>query len=145
MMYEVHKPSYSTGVGDHCTIAACRKAEDGMAALRECFPTGEPDKMNVVLFSTSGVHGTYTTIEDVEKNLSADEEVTWLHLQPRKVTIRYGTCILAGIRSLVAERDALRKLVREAYLQGALDQSHRCGLAGSKQGLERFLEKHGEH
>jgi hypothetical protein len=108
MMYEVHKPSYSTGVGDHYTIAACRKAEDGMAALRECFPTGEPDKMNVVLFSTSGVHGTYTTIEDVEKNLSADEEVTWLHLQPRKVTIRYGTCIPRTVEDI-----AFLKVLRE--------------------------------
>jgi hypothetical protein len=50
-----------------------------------------------------------------------------------------------GVGSLIAERDALRKLVKEAYLQGVLDQSHCCGLAGSKQGLERFLEKHGEH
>ena len=54
---------------------------------------------------------------------------------------QYAAGILAGIRSLVAERDALRKLVKEAYLQGALDQSHHCGLAGRQQGLRRFVEK----
>ena len=44
--------------------------------------------------------------------------------------------IADGIRSLQAERDMLRKLVREAYMKGALDQSHRCGLAGRTKDWE---------
>jgi hypothetical protein len=45
--------------------------------------------------------------------------------------------VAAGIRSLVAERGMLRGLVKEAYLKGALDQSHRCGLAGRHEGWEQ--------
>lgn len=44
--------------------------------------------------------------------------------------------IADGIRSLQAERDMLRKLVKEAYMKGALDQSHRCGLAGRAKDWE---------
>ncbi len=42
---------------------------DSMAALREFFPNGA-DPMNFVLFSTSGVHGTYATIEEIEASLT---------------------------------------------------------------------------
>jgi hypothetical protein len=41
-----------------------------MAALRDFFPTGTANTMNFVLFSTSGVHGTYTTIEEIEASLT---------------------------------------------------------------------------
>lgn len=42
----------------------------GVAGLREMF--GDPphaNEMNFVLFSTSGVHGSYTTIEEIEESL----------------------------------------------------------------------------
>lgn len=78
----------------------------GMDALRELFPEGTADEMNVCLFSTSGVHGTYATIEEEEnpdaENLEWWEEghpgepyrasVTFLILHPRTVTTRHGNC-----------------------------------------------------
>ena len=71
----------------------------GMAALREMFPTARADEMNFVLFSPSGVHGTYTTIEEIEFDIKAgiSEEgfnrLTFLIVQPRLVTLRYGICL----------------------------------------------------
>lgn len=69
---------------------------DGMAALRELFPEGEADELNAVLFSTSGVHGTYCTIEDVEEDMrrvvrDGPRDVTFCVIQPRIVCMRYGT------------------------------------------------------
>lgn len=76
-----------------------------MAALRELFPDGEANEMNLCMFSTSGVHGMYTTIEEVErwvlhgeKDDIWDEEggpeaVTFLVVQPRIVCTRYGNCV----------------------------------------------------
>lgn len=66
-----------------------RLAGDGMAALRQLFPDGIADDLNFVLFSTSGVHGTYCTIEDAE---SEECDVTFLVVQPRLVGLRYGNC-----------------------------------------------------
>jgi hypothetical protein len=63
---------------------------DGMAALRQLFPGGEANELNACLFSTSGVHGTYCTIEDVEAGEAFD--VTFLVVQPRIVCVRYGVC-----------------------------------------------------
>ena len=34
--------------------------------VKKAFPDGKANELNFVLFSTSGVHGTYTTIEDIE-------------------------------------------------------------------------------
>ncbi len=86
--------------GDYNTFG-CRD-ENGMAALRAMFPTGEADEYNAVLFSTSGVHGMYTTIEEAEAvvlrgNKDEDGEdwtphVTFLIVQPRIVCLRYGNC-----------------------------------------------------
>lgn len=46
-------------------------ADIGMAFLRAWFPNGEGDPMNLVFFSTSGVHGSYITIEQVEKGMKS--------------------------------------------------------------------------
>lgn len=71
----------------------------GMDGLRMMFTGGEADEMNFCLFSTSGVHGTYTTIEEVEAFVMRGErdeynqgpdEVTFLIVQPRIVCTRYG-------------------------------------------------------
>jgi len=65
--------------------------------LKKYFPNGEANELNFVLFSTSGVHGFYTTIEDIEKE--EDDEVdsdcdnhriTILYIQPRTVRVMYG-------------------------------------------------------
>lgn len=74
------------------------RANDEAAAaelLHGIFPEGEADDMNLVLFSTSGVHGSYVTIEDVEASWAkaGDERmdsVTFLLVQPRIVSITYG-------------------------------------------------------
>ena len=41
----------------------------GVRTLRSYFRSGEADPWNFVLFSTSGMHGTYTTIEDIAGGL----------------------------------------------------------------------------
>lgn len=70
----------------------------GMEALRTMFPEGEADEMNFVLFSTSGVHGSHTTIEEHETEPVYVEDgepvhentVTFVIVQPRIVAMRYG-------------------------------------------------------
>lgn len=74
--------------------------------IRKTFPDW-PDEMNFILFSTSGVHGSYTTLEDAEAALNhfgdkIDEvdweteseyhrpEVTFVIVQPRRVNMFYG-------------------------------------------------------
>jgi len=77
-----------------------------VAGLKEIFPDGEADRMNFVLFSTSGVHGSYNTIEDIEASLekygvlNEDDEglpddyygdrLTFLIVHPRIVSLKYG-------------------------------------------------------
>ena len=70
---------------------------DGMGALQAMFEEAKANELNFVLFSTSGVHGTYNTIEDAEDKLNNPEsehitEVTFLIVHPRLVALRYGTC-----------------------------------------------------
>lgn len=84
---------------------------DGMAALRDCFPTGKANALQQVLFSTSGVHGTHTTIEDVESDASA-ETVTFLIIQPRLVCMRYGVA-----RPLGREDFEFLKLLRASSIE----------------------------
>ena len=72
--------------------------ENGMRALREMFPEGEADEMNFALFSTSGVHGAYSTIEEADEHLKNPSEetsdsVTFLIVHPRIVCLRYGNCL----------------------------------------------------
>lgn len=59
----------------------------------------EPDDMNFWLFSTSGIHGTYTTIDEIERGWSIEDgddenwagrELTILLVQPRIVSMSYG-------------------------------------------------------
>lgn len=95
-----------------------------MDALRQFFPEGEADEMNVVLFSTSGVHGSYTTIEEIEAGLAKygddpdfdsegwpddyhGSEITVLIVQPRLCTVRHGnaTVTLADIPYLKKLRE----------------------------------------
>ena len=88
---------YNIFRGDHVTV------ED----LKEIFPDGEANEMNFVLFSTSGVHGNYNTIEDIEASLEkygilnfedaedaemdyCDNHLTFLIVHPRIVCLKYG-------------------------------------------------------
>jgi hypothetical protein len=78
----------------------------GMEILRKIFPEGLADEMNFVIFSTSGVHGSYRKIEEIEESLvlypdgCPDEEeppedwcyplLTYLVVHPRLVCLKYG-------------------------------------------------------
>ena len=82
---------------EHYSVMALFEPGEGMKALRTMFPDANADSMNAVLFSTSGVHGTYCTIEAVEEDMAKTEregprDVTFLIVHPRLVSMRYGTC-----------------------------------------------------
>lgn len=86
-----------TSNGEDPFYSVMKLTGNGMQALREMFPDAKADGRNLVLFSTSGIHGTYNTIEEVEHHLlNPDDEghahVTFLVLQPRIVCLRYGEC-----------------------------------------------------
>lgn len=81
----------------HYSVMRQSSGVDGMGALREMFPDAKADELNFALFSTSGVHGTYNTIEAAERHLKSEDsegfaEVTFVIVHPRIVAMRYGTC-----------------------------------------------------
>lgn len=99
---------------------------DSISAIRQ-YIGEEADELNLVIFSTSGVHGTYTTIEEIEGGLlkyGADakftddwpedyhgDELTVLIIHPRIVCMRYG-CIKVTLDDapyLKAIRDSSRQ------------------------------------
>ena len=106
-MFEPAETEYWKSVsgkdGAHYNNYYCQYDELAMQALRTLFPDDQSvNEMNVVLFSTSGVHGTYATIESIEEDWKrgADENgekpqrrVTFLVIQPRICCMRHGNCI----------------------------------------------------
>ena len=102
--------------------------ESAIKWLRELFPDGEANEHNFVLFSASGVHGSYCTLDKIEASLrkygpdkySIDDsnkgvapddwefpEVTFLIVHPRIVCLRYGNCPVT-----VEDLPFLRKLAQ---------------------------------
>ena len=84
---------------------------ESMGMLRSVFPDGEADEMNFCLFSTSGVHGSYSTLEEAESWIGKDGEekvdhITFLLVHPRTVTLRYGNVIIESYEDI----DFLKKL-----------------------------------
>ena len=77
--------------GGHYSISRIKRDGYSMEALRTMFPDGQANYSNFVLFSTSGIHGSYSTIEEVECDRSGD--VTFLIIRPRLVAMNYGNCI----------------------------------------------------
>lgn len=59
---------------------------EGMEHLRLLFADGEADSLNWCFIGTSGIHGTYTKLNEYPEF----EEFTVLVLQPRRVTSYYG-------------------------------------------------------
>jgi hypothetical protein len=105
MMWENNRP----GRDDNPYYSVLRLVGDGMEALRQLFPTGEADELNAVLFSTSGVHGTYCTIEAVEAGGDdVPSDVTFCVIQPRIVCMRYG-----NVTPITPEDFAFLKRLRE--------------------------------
>lgn len=100
--YELKRvESKATDQRAHYSIFKCVD-DKGMEFLKDILGE-EPqlDEMNFVLFSTSGVHGCYTTIEQAEKEYKEPfiedgkvypTMVTFLHMRPRMVTVVYGNC-----------------------------------------------------
>jgi hypothetical protein len=101
------RKSLFSKAGGHYNIYATKSPDAALAMLKHWFPDGECNEMNLVFFSTSGVHGSYTTIGEVAAGLashpdfdeSEDEdwpddyhgdEVTFLLVQPRIVSMTYG-------------------------------------------------------
>lgn len=82
----------------HYSIMAIQRVDTEMKALREMFPEAKADDLNFVLFSTSGVHGSYCTIEDCESTWNHPDpdarrsDVTFVIVHPRLVAMRYGNC-----------------------------------------------------
>lgn len=98
-------------------------SNDGMNDLKEFFKDSEPNEMNFVLFSTSGSHGTYTTIEEAAKVYLEDlpeedfglPEVTFVLIQPRIVCLRYGNALIKSkedIEFLKQLRDKSKKVIQ---------------------------------
>lgn len=93
----------------------------GMESLRGLFPNGEADEYQFVMFSTSGVHGSYITIEEIEEGLFAHgddfepgedwpenwhgKDLTVLVVHPRIVCLRCG-----NVRVKIADIPFLKKL-----------------------------------
>jgi hypothetical protein len=81
--------------GAHYSVFGLRNADYGIEALRRIFPDGRADSMNFVLFSTSGIHGTYSTIEECDPSIPEEDrsdDVTFLVVHPRIVCLKYGNC-----------------------------------------------------
>jgi hypothetical protein len=57
--------------------------------VREIFPDGKADLMNWFFLSTSGVHGSYATLDDLYTG-DYGGSITMLVVQPRLVVVRYG-------------------------------------------------------
>lgn len=102
--------------GGHYNTFTCRDSL-GMAALREWFPNGEATENRFVMFSTSGVHGSYQTIEDAEMELlnpteEGDTKVTFLIVEHRIVCLRYGNAVIESpedVAFLIRLRESSRK------------------------------------
>lgn len=78
--------------GAHYNIYKIPRAE-AMKQLRQFFPDGKANDLNFVLFSTSGVHGSYSLIEDIgvqDEDEHTPDDVTFLIIHPRLVCMRYG-------------------------------------------------------
>ena len=90
----------------------------GLADLKELFrsPEFSIDWKNFVLFSTSGVHGSYTTIEEAEE-APGETPVTFLVIHARRVCLRYGVCY-----PTTKEDFDFLKALREASFQALLKE-----------------------
>ncbi|MCY4584281.1 MAG: hypothetical protein OXE50_16025 [Chloroflexi bacterium] len=62
------------------------------STIKSIFPDNRADKMNWLLCSTSGIHGSYTTLDEIEKDPAFSEYpkfITILIIQPRRCHLFY--------------------------------------------------------
>ena len=106
-----HKcPAIECDHGAHYTIYGFSSIDD----IKRVFPEGKANDLNWFVASTSGVHGTYTTLDEIEMSLDlpvgSEErftELTCLIIMPRLVSLTYG-CIEVTLKEEVV---FLRKLI----------------------------------
>lgn len=98
-----------------------RDPSRGMEALRQLFPECRCDAMNLILLGTSGVHGSYTTLDDLQAQLESrrwidprpvpvDEtedlpEITFVVVKPRTVMLYYGNVRVEHLGDIAWLRD----------------------------------------
>jgi hypothetical protein len=107
------RPGCRRADSERCRVRAVGDPDETTALLREWFPDGRADEHNLVLFSTSGVHGSYLTLEDARRSLESGAErelVTVLLLSPRLVRVLYGQC---SVR--VGDLEFLEELRRSSW------------------------------
>lgn len=107
-----------------------------MENTRAIFPKWQADEYNICVFSTSGIHGTYTTIEDIEASFKkygenakfedGEEPDDWesgyltvLIFHPRIVCMRYG-----HMKISMADIPGLRKLRKSSAKEFAKLGTH---------------------
>lgn len=89
-----------------------------MQEIRELFPNGIADELNWLFVGTSGVHGSYNKIDDVEYILRGEDPeeeplpngralITVLIVHPRRCVLRWGE-----VQVNMEDLNYLRKLVR---------------------------------
>lgn len=98
----------SVFVASHYTV----KDLESMEKIRAVFPEGKADSMNWLVLSTSGVHGSYTTLDELEAERGDPNHgqlITALIIQPR-------LCVLHAGEIVVEPDDVpyLRELVRSS-------------------------------
>ena len=80
----------------------------GLDELRERFPDGLADSLNWIVASTSGTHGTYATLDDIERGES--DTLTVLIIMPRIVGMLYGNVQVESQDDI----DFLRRLINSS-------------------------------
>lgn len=95
-------------IQSHQNISKIKTIDD----LKEIYPKGVANDLNMVMFSTSGVHGTYSSIEDLETAIKTNDpeyegnyKLTVLSIHPRIVSMQYG-----HIEITLDDIDYLKKL-----------------------------------
>ena len=93
-----------------------------MSFLYDFFEREGPNDLNFILFSTSGISGSYATIEDAEAYLREEDEndeydsdnlikITFIIISPRTVTICCGNCMPIDLNDI----EFLKKLRIESH------------------------------
>ena len=108
---------HTVGVAAGVAWEGCRVQrvldEEGMLFLRAFFKEGV-NQDNLVIFSTSGVHGTYGTIEDARREMKKPgvlPVVTFLVIKPRVVQMLYGNALPRSVDDL----DFLSELRQQSW------------------------------
>lgn len=103
-----------------------RRAVDSMPSIKTILPTPDiVNELNFVLFGTSGIHGSYGSVEDLRESFNLfglrdwpedeipdgyTDTITFLIVHPRLVAMRYGNVKIKSEDDLI-------------YLEGLRDKS----------------------